>query len=148
MAPDRTTYLVFDPDRGTIVHRAEQRDPERLWSRQLNAIDWSTEGRTAPTMHHTVHQGFRPEAITQEMLALYRDRVDPSLLPNGETPPLLVTSSMPDSKAATSRANTVGLMIACMLYNLKCVGVVICKNARRLFTIPRWPRIYSRCCAR
>ncbi len=96
MAPDRTTYLVFDPDRGTTVHRAEQHDPERLWSRQLNAIDWSTEGRTAPTMHHTVHQGFRPEAITQEMLALYRDRVDPSLLPNGETPPLLVTSSMPD----------------------------------------------------
>lgn len=96
MAPDRTTYLVFDPERGTIVHRAEQRDPERLWSRQLNAIDWSTEGRTTPTMHHTVHQGFRPEAITQEMLALYRDRVDPSLLPNGETPPLLVTSSMPD----------------------------------------------------
>jgi carotenoid cleavage dioxygenase-like enzyme len=96
MAPDRTTFLVFDPDRGEVVHRAEQRDPERLWTRQLNAIDWSTEGRTAPTVHHTVHQGFRPEAITQEMLALYGDRVDRSLLPSGETLPRVVTSSMPD----------------------------------------------------
>lgn len=96
MAPDRTTFLVFDPERGEIVHRAEQRDPERLWTRQLNAMDWSTEGRTAPTLHHTVHQGFRPEAITQEMLALYGDRVDRTLLPPEETLPRLVTSAMPD----------------------------------------------------
>lgn len=96
MAPDRTTYVVFDPVRGEIVHRAEQRDPERLWTRQLNAMDWSTEGRLAPTVHHTVHQGFRPEAITQEMLALYGDRVDRSLLPPDETLPRVVTTALPD----------------------------------------------------
>ena len=78
------------------MHRAEQRDPERLWSRQLNAIDWSTEGRAKPTLHHTVHHGFRPEAITQEMLALHGDRVDRSLLPGAETAPLLASTSLPD----------------------------------------------------
>ncbi len=96
MAPDRTTYLVFDPERGEVVHRAEQRDPERLWTRQLNAMDWSTEGRLAPTVHHTVHQGYRPEAITQEMLALYGDRIDRTLLPPDETLPRVVTTVLPD----------------------------------------------------
>ena len=96
MAPDRATFLVFDPDRGQIVHQAEQRDPERLWTRQLNALDWSTEGRSNPTLHHTVHQGFRPEAITQAMLALYGDRVDRTLLPAGETRPKVVSTALPD----------------------------------------------------
>jgi hypothetical protein len=96
MSPDRTSLVVFDPDKGEVVYRAEQRDPAMLWTRQLNAMDWSTEGRTSPTVHHTVHQGFRPEAITQEMLALYGDRVDRSLLPAEETAPMVVTSSMPD----------------------------------------------------
>lgn len=104
MAPDRTTFIVVDPERGDIVHRAEQREPELLWSRQLNAIDWSTEGRTAPTVHHTVHHGYRPEAITQEMLALYGDRVDRTLLPSDETPPLVVTSTLPDLTIAASFA--------------------------------------------
>ena len=89
--------VVFDPDTGTKVHHAEQRDPTLLWTRQLNAMDWSTEGRTAPTVHHTVHQGFRPEGITQEMLALYGDRVDRSLLPTDETAPLVVTTRCPTS---------------------------------------------------
>ena len=96
MAPDRTTFVVFDPVQGRIVHHAEQREPDRLWTRQLNALDWSTEGRSRPTLHHTVHQGFRPEGITQEMLALYGDRVDRSLLPGGETRPRVVSTAMPD----------------------------------------------------
>jgi carotenoid cleavage dioxygenase-like enzyme len=96
MSPDRTTYLVFDPESEEIVHRTEQRRPDLLWTRQLNAIDWSTEGRSHPTLHHTVHQGWRPEAVTQKMLALYGDRVDRTLLPSEETAPLVVTSSMPD----------------------------------------------------
>jgi len=96
MSPDRTTYLVFDPDSGEVVHRTEQRQPDLLWTRQLNAMDWSTEGRIDPTVHHTVHQGWRPEAVTQKMLALYGDRVDRTLLPSEETAPLVVTSSMPD----------------------------------------------------
>jgi carotenoid cleavage dioxygenase-like enzyme len=96
MCPDRATILTFDPERGRIVHRAEQRQPDLLWTRQLNAIDWSTEGRSRPTVHHTVHQGWRPEGITQAMVDLYGDRVDRTLWPSDETAPLVVTSSMPD----------------------------------------------------
>lgn len=96
MSPDLTSVVVFDPDTGAVRHRADQREPELLWTRQLNAMDWSDAGRTAPTVHHTVHQGFRPEGITAKMLALYGDRVDTSLLPGEETEPALVTSSMPD----------------------------------------------------
>ncbi|HET8929074.1 MAG TPA: carotenoid oxygenase family protein [Acidimicrobiales bacterium] len=96
MSPDRTSVVTFDPESGAVLHRAEQREPELLWTRQLNAMDWSDEGRTHPTVHHTVHQGWRPEGITQKMLALYRDRVDESLFPGEETAPLVVTSAMPD----------------------------------------------------
>ncbi len=102
MSPDRTSLVVFDPGTGAVTQRAELRDPERLWSRQLNAMDWSTEGRTRPTRHHLVHQGWRPEAITQEMAALYRDRVDRSLWPTEETAPLVVTCSMPDLAVTAS----------------------------------------------
>jgi all-trans-8'-apo-beta-carotenal 15,15'-oxygenase len=96
MAPDRTTLLTFDPESGQVVHRAELRMPDLLWTRQLNAMDWSTEGRSDPTVHHTVHQGFRPEAITQEMLALYGDRVDRTVMPSAETTPKVVTTALPD----------------------------------------------------
>ncbi len=94
MAPDRTTMIVVDPVTSKVLHRAEQREPELLWTRQLNALDWSTEGRTRPTLHHTVHQGWRPEGVTQKMLALYGDRVDRTLLPSEETVPLLVSSEL------------------------------------------------------
>ena len=96
MSPDRTTLVEFDPATGAVRERIEQRDPSLLWTRQLNAIDWSTEGRTAPTMHHMVHQGWRPEGVTQKMLALYGDRVDRSEWPTVETAPLLTSTSMPD----------------------------------------------------
>jgi hypothetical protein len=96
MSPDRTTVVAFDPDAGATSLRAELRDPTLLWSRQLNAMDWSTEGRTNPTVHHMVYQGWRPEAVTQKMLAIYNDRVDRTLWPPDETTPLLLTVSMPD----------------------------------------------------
>lgn len=96
MSPDRTTQVDIDPVTGEILHVAEQRDPNLLWTRQLSAMDWSTEGMTRPTLHHTVHQGWRPEGITQEMLALYRDRIDRSLWPEDETLPLVVSSDRDD----------------------------------------------------
>lgn len=96
MSPDRVSLVTVDPERGEVRHRAELRRPELLWGRQLNAVDWSTEGRLAPTVHHTVHHGYRPEGITQEMLALYGDRVDRSLLPPDETAPLVVSTALPD----------------------------------------------------
>ena len=96
MSPDRMSIIEVDPATGTVRNRIEQRDPERLWTRQLSAMDWSTEGMSHPTLHHTVHQGWRPEAITQEMLALYKDRVDRSLWPAQETSPLVVSSARDD----------------------------------------------------
>lgn len=101
MSPDRTTLIEFDPNSGKVHERAEQRDASMLWTRQLNAMDWSTEGRERPTVHHMVHQGWRPEAVTQKMLALYGDRVDRSEWPMEETPPLLTTTSMPDLQLMT-----------------------------------------------
>jgi hypothetical protein len=94
MAPDRLSSVLVDPSTATVLDRAELRDPELLWTRQLSAMDWSTEGRIAPTLHHTVHHGWRPEAITQRMLDLYGDRVDRSLFPASETPPLLATTDL------------------------------------------------------
>lgn len=94
MAPDRLSSVLVDPSTATVLDRAELRDPELLWTRQLSAMDWSTEGRAAPTLHHTVHHGWRPEAITQRMLDLYGDRVDRSLFPASETPPLLATTDL------------------------------------------------------
>lgn len=107
MSPDRTSLVVFDPESGAVRHRAEQREPDLLWTRQLNAMDWSDEGRSHPTVHHTVHQGWRPEGVTQKMLALYGDRIDRSLLPSEETSPLVVTSSMPD--LAVTHVHELGL---------------------------------------
>ena len=101
MSPDRTTLLELDPVSGAVTGHAELRDPTLLWTRQLNAMDWSTEGMSRPTSHHMVNQGWRPEAITQRMLAVYRDRVDRSLWPAEETPPLVMTASMPDLTVAS-----------------------------------------------
>lgn len=96
MSPDRTTVVEFDPTTGTVLERAQLRDPELLWTRQLSAMDWSTEGRARPTAHHMVYQGWRPEAVTQKMLAIYGDRVDRTVWPDDETVPLLMSVSMPD----------------------------------------------------
>jgi carotenoid cleavage dioxygenase-like enzyme len=101
MAPDRTSMVVVNPDTGAVLHRAEQCEPGLLWSRQLNAMDWSLEGRNRPTLHHSVHQGYRPEAITQKMLALYGDRVDQTILPNAETAPVVASTSVPDMELAS-----------------------------------------------
>ena len=96
MSPDRNTVVEFDPTTGEVTHHAELRDPELLWTRQLNAMDWSTEGLAAPTLHHMVNQGWRPEAVTQKMLHLYRDRVDRSLWPAEETAPLVMSCTTDD----------------------------------------------------
>jgi carotenoid cleavage dioxygenase-like enzyme len=101
MSPDRISRVVIDPERERVLDRVELRDPSLLWGRQLNALDWSTEGRTRPTLHHTVHHGWRPEAITQKMLALYGDRVDRTLWPPEPTPPLLVSTSVEDLRVAS-----------------------------------------------
>jgi all-trans-8'-apo-beta-carotenal 15,15'-oxygenase len=104
MSPDRTSLIEFNPETGTIRERAELRDPSRLWTRQLSALDYSTEGMSNPIARHSVYHGWRPEAITREMIELYGDRVDQSLWPHEETAPLLTTTSMPDLQVTSSYA--------------------------------------------
>lgn len=104
MSPDRTSMVIFEPGSGRVTHRAELRDPSLMWSRQLSAMDWSTEGRTAPTAHHLVHHGFRPEAITELMLKVYDGRFDRSEWPAEETAPLVVSVSMPDLRITSVHA--------------------------------------------
>ena len=96
MSPDRNTVVQFDPATGEVTHRAELRDPSMLWTRQLNAVDWSAEGMAAPTSHHMVNQGWRPEAVFQRMLALYEDRVDRTEWPTEETAPLVMSCTRDD----------------------------------------------------
>jgi len=85
------TEVRIDPDRGTATVEARYEDPAVAWATQLSAIDWSLEGMTAPRRHHMLFTGFRPDAICQRALHLYRDRVDPRVLPTEELPPHLVT---------------------------------------------------------
>jgi len=91
MAPALTTLLRFDPETGKITERARAYDPERYWQAELSAVDWSLEGRLAPTRHHLIHLGFHPEAINQRALRNYGDRIDRSLFPAEETPSILST---------------------------------------------------------
>ena len=67
---------MFDPTAGTseVVARIQ---PSWGWNNQLSALDWSSEGMFAPTVHHTVYQGFPPSAISQRALAVYGDRASP-----------------------------------------------------------------------
>src|SRR5690349_4312204 len=53
-------------------------------------MDWSTEGMSAPTLHHVAYQGCRPGRITQRAAALYADRIQPAQLAD-ETPGSLVS---------------------------------------------------------
>jgi hypothetical protein len=52
-------------------------------------MDWSTEGMSAPTVHHVVFTGFRPEAIVGRAVDLYRDRLLP--FPDDEVAPAIAT---------------------------------------------------------
>lgn len=91
MAPSSASVVRFDPETGKQDERSVLRDPDRTWNLQLSAMDWSTEGQSAPTLHHIVMHGYRPQTITQRALALYEDRVDRALLGNDETPARLMS---------------------------------------------------------
>lgn len=64
---------------------------EWSWNLQLSAMDWSTEGISAPTLHHAAYHGCRPGGITRRALDFYADRVDESAIPTEDTPGVLVT---------------------------------------------------------
>ncbi|MEZ5177578.1 MAG: carotenoid oxygenase family protein [Acidimicrobiales bacterium] len=93
MAPETITEVVFHPERGTIGHVGTFRE-DWAFNLQLSAMDWSTEGLTAPTLHHVTYQGCRPGNISQRAAQLYADRIDLSLL-REETPGALCSFERP-----------------------------------------------------
>jgi len=90
MAPSSVSEVELDPASGKLTHRVVFRE-DWAWNLQLSALDWSPEGLAAPTLHHTVYQGWRPGAVSQRALHHYRDRVDRESLPPDDTPASLVT---------------------------------------------------------
>jgi all-trans-8'-apo-beta-carotenal 15,15'-oxygenase len=93
MTPTKTSMHRFDPHTGEQRELAMLYEPQRFHTRQLSAFDWSHEGWLAPEAFHSVYHGFRPEAVVQRMLDLYRDRVDRGLLPSEEMTASLATHS-------------------------------------------------------
>lgn len=90
MAPNTCSEVHFDTATGESRRTAEFRN-DLTFNLQLSAMDWSTEGLSAPTMHHIVYQGWRPGAVSERALDMYRrqDRVPP--LPEEDTPGMLVS---------------------------------------------------------
>ena len=83
--------------RARCASTPQLRDPSWLWNRQLNAMDWSTEGRLHPTAHHMVYQGWRPEGgHAADARAVPRPRRAARCGRREETAPLLLSVSMPD----------------------------------------------------
>ena len=93
MAPEAICEVVFDPTSGKILDQGAFR---RDWAfnLQLSAMDWSTEGMAAPTLHHVSYQGCRPGSISQRAARLYEGRIDLDLL-REETPGALCSFHRP-----------------------------------------------------
>jgi hypothetical protein len=89
MAPETIVEVLFDPESGKAIERGIHRD-DWTFNLQLSAMDWSTEGMTAPTLHHVTYQGCRPGNISQRAAKLYADRIDLDQL-REETPGVLAT---------------------------------------------------------
>ena len=89
MSPETITEIVFDPDTGRVVERGRCREDWTI-NLQLSAMDWSTEGMSAPTLHHVVYQGCRPSRITRRAATLYEGRIDLAEVAE-ETPGYLAT---------------------------------------------------------
>jgi hypothetical protein len=75
MAPETLVEIQFDPATGTVTERGLCRD-DWTFNLQLSAMDWSTEGLSAPTLHHVSYQGCRPSRISERAARLYEGRID------------------------------------------------------------------------
>ncbi|MFN7150415.1 MAG: carotenoid oxygenase family protein [Microthrixaceae bacterium] len=93
MVPETITEVVFDPDSAMISHVGTFRS-EWGFNLQLSAMDWSTEGMSAPTLHHVTYQGCRPGNVSQRAAAMYADRIDLDLL-REDTPGSLCSFERP-----------------------------------------------------
>jgi all-trans-8'-apo-beta-carotenal 15,15'-oxygenase len=86
MGRSSITEVELDPHTGKLIEHARLLD-DWSWNHQLSAMDWSSEGISAPTRHHIVFQGFKPGAVSQRALHAYRERVDVSSFPATRHPP-------------------------------------------------------------
>jgi len=89
MSPETIMEVVFEPDTGKVIDRSRFRE-DWTFNLQLSAMDWSTEGMEAPTLHHVNFQGCRPGRVLERAARLYADRIDRSRLTE-ETPGYLVS---------------------------------------------------------
>lgn len=89
MAPETITEIQFEPETGKVLERGLCRE-DWTFNLQLSAMDWSTEGLAAPTLHHVSYQGCRPGRITERAARLYDGRIDRARV-SEETPGYLAT---------------------------------------------------------
>ena len=75
MAPETIAEVVFDPESGKVLDQGRCRE-DWTFNLQLSAMDWSTEGMSAPTLHHVSYQGCRPGRVTARAARLYEGRID------------------------------------------------------------------------
>lgn len=90
LTSETLSEAMIDPDTGKLLEVAAVNEPW-TWNQQLSAVDWSTEGMAAPTVHHLAYHGCRPEAISRRAIDFYADRIDETAIPTSDTPGVLVT---------------------------------------------------------
>ncbi len=84
MAPETICEVVFDPESGKVLEQGAYKE-DWTFNLQLSAMDWSTEGMSAPTLHHVDYQGCRPGNVSARAAKLYEGRIDLDRL-HEETP--------------------------------------------------------------
>lgn len=75
MAPETICEVVFDPTTGKVLEQGAFKE-DWTFNLQLSAMDWSTEGMSAPTLHHVDYQGCRPGNVSARAARLYEGRID------------------------------------------------------------------------
>ncbi len=75
MAPETIMEVVIAPETG-LVKECNTFKQDWTFNLQLSAMDWSTEGLSAPTLHHVTYQGCRPGSISRRAAELYEGRID------------------------------------------------------------------------
>ncbi|MBL8777181.1 MAG: carotenoid oxygenase family protein [Acidimicrobiales bacterium] len=75
MAPETICEVVFDPETGKVLEQGVFKE-DWTYNLQLSAMDWSTEGMSAPTLHHVDYQGCRPGNVSARAARLYEGRID------------------------------------------------------------------------
>ena len=79
MAPETLTEVILHPETAKVEHVGTFKE-DWAFNLQLSAMDWCTEGMSAPTLHHVVYQGCRPGNISGRAAKMYEGRIDLDLL--------------------------------------------------------------------